>query len=167
MMLTSLLLAISLMPGNQTAQDPDIAPLRHNEKRLYQLKDLEKTTIVLKDKHEFKSWVMDTDSKRAEGMMFLEDKDFTEKQAMVFVFSSARELKFWMRNTLVPLDIAYVDATGRIVRTYTMKALDETTDYGSYGNAKYAIEFKAGLFKKLGVRAGDYVGISSRVKAKD
>lgn len=166
MMLTSLLLAISILPA-QTQQDPDIAPLRHNDKRLYQLKDLETTTIVLKDKHELKAWVMDTDAKRAEGMMFLEDKDFTEKQAMVFVFSSARELRFWMRNTLVPLDIAYVDSTGRIVRTYTMKALDETTDYSSYGNAKYAIEFKAGLFKKLGVRAGDYVAISSRVKAKD
>lgn len=166
MMLTSLLLAISILPA-QTQQDPDIAPLRHNDKRLYQLKDLETTTIVLKDKHELKAWVMDTDAKRAEGMMFLEDKDFTEKQAMVFVFSAARELRFWMRNTLVPLDIAYVDSTGRIVRTYTMKALDETTDYSSYGNAKYAIEFKAGLFKKLGVRAGDFVAISSRVKAKD
>ncbi|MBX3114852.1 MAG: DUF192 domain-containing protein [Fimbriimonadaceae bacterium] len=166
MMLTSLLLAISILPA-QTQQDPDVAPLRHNDKRLYQLKDLETTTIVLKDKHELKAWVMDTDTKRAEGMMFLEDKDFTEKQAMVFVFSSARELRFWMRNTLVPLDIAYVDSTGRIVRTYTMKALDETTDYSSYGNAKYAIEFKAGLFKKLGVRAGDFVAISSRVKAKD
>lgn len=166
MMLTSLLLAISILPA-QTQQDPDIAPLRHNSKRLYQLKDLETTTIVLKDKHELKAWVMDTDAKRAEGMMFLEDKDFTEKQAMVFVFTTARELRFWMRNTLVPLDIAYVDSSGRIVRTYTMKALDETTDYSSYGNAKYAIEFKAGLFKKLGVRAGDYVAISSRVKAKD
>lgn len=166
MMLTSLLLAISILPA-QTQHDPDIAPLRHNDKRLYQLKDLETTTIVLKDKHELKAWVMDTDAKRAEGMMFLEDKDFTEKQAMVFVFSAARELRFWMRNTLVPLDIAYVDSTGRIVRTYTMKALDETTDYSSYGNAKYAIEFKAGLFKKLGVRAGDFVAISSRVKAKD
>ncbi|QYK53971.1 MAG: DUF192 domain-containing protein [Fimbriimonadaceae bacterium] len=166
MMLTSILLAISILP-TQNQQDPDIAPLRHNEKRLYQLKDLETTTIVLKDKHELKAWVMDTDAKRSEGMMFLEDKDFTEKQAMVFVFTAARELRFWMRNTLVPLDIAYVDSSGRIVRTYTMKALDETTDYSSYGNAKYAIEFKAGLFKKLGVRAGDYVAISSRVKAKD
>jgi len=167
MMLTSLLFALTFVPTQQPVQDPDIAPLRHNAKRTYQLKDLEKTTVVLKDKHEFSTWVMDTDLKRSEGMMFLEDKDFTEKQAMIFVFTSPRELRFWMRNTLVPLDIAYVDAAGRIVRTYTMKALDETTDYSSYGNAKYAIEFKAGLFKKLGVKAGDMVGISSRVKAKD
>lgn len=165
-MLTSLLLALSMLP-TQTAQDPDIAPLRHNPKRMYQLKDLDTTTVVLKDKHELKTWVMDTDAKRAEGMMFVEDKDFTEKQAMIFVFTSARELRFWMRNTLVPLDIAYVDSSGRIVKTYTMQSLDETTDYSSHGMSKYAIEFKAGLLKKLGVKAGDMVGISSRVKAKD
>lgn len=168
-MLTSLLLAVALMQSspNQPEQDPQIAPFRHNDHRQFQLKDLETTTVVFKDKYKIVCWVMDTNVRRAEGMMFLEDQDFTEDQGMIFVFSQPQPLSFWMHNTLVPLDIAYVDSSGRIIQTYTMKALDETSDYSSKGNAKYAIELKAGLLKKKGIKIGDYVSISSRIKSKD
>src|SRR5690606_5938912 len=134
------------MPAMQakTGQDPEIAPLRHNEQRQYQLKDLATTTVVFNDDRQVVCWVMDESVKRAEGMMHLEEQDFTEDQGMIFVFDQPQPLSFWMQNTLVPLDIAYVDSTGRIFKTYTMQALDTTSDYSSKGNAKYAIELKAG-----------------------
>lgn len=168
-MLTSLLLALAMLqpPQSQPDQEPKIAPVRHNKDRQYQVEDLGTTTVVFNDKDKVVCWVMDEAVKRAEGMMFLEDEDFTEDQGMIFVFSQPQPLSFWMHNTLVPLDIAYVDSSGRIIKTYTMKALDETSDYGSKGNAKYAIELKAGYLKKHRVKPGDYVSISSRVKAKD
>jgi uncharacterized membrane protein (UPF0127 family) len=161
-MLASLLLAVAAMP----LSSPDDEP-RFISQRYFQLKDLKTAKITLKEKHPLTAWVMDDNPKRTEGMMFVKDTDITEQQAMIFVFSVAQELRFWMRNTLVPLDIAYIDPNGRIVKTYTMRALDENTDYSSQGRAMFALETKAGLFKKLEIKAGDYVQIPSTVKAKD
>ncbi|MBX3110684.1 MAG: DUF192 domain-containing protein [Fimbriimonadaceae bacterium] len=138
-----------------------------NPFRRFQLKDLAKATIKVDGKHEFTAWIMDTDAKRMEGMMFLEDSDFTEKQAMVFVFKEAEPLSFWMKNTKVPLDIAYCGKDKVINTVYTMSAFDTTSNYSSRQASMYAIEFKAGVFKKLGIRPGAKVDIPSTVKAKD
>jgi len=164
-MLSSLIIFLAVT--HPEAQTAPAQSQRHVEQRYFQLKDLDTAKISFKEKDELTVWVMDSNLKRAEGMMFLKDSDFTEKQGMIFVFTAAQELRFWMRNTLVPLDIAYVDERGKILSTYTMKALDEETDYSSLGRSKYAIEVKAGLFKKLKIMPGDMVQIPSTIKAKD
>lgn len=133
--------------------------------RMYQLKDLKTTKISIPEKMDLTVWIMDTNSKRAEGMMHLLDTDFTEKQGMLFVFNRAAYQRFWMRNTLVDLDIAYIHANGKINSIYTMKALDETTDYSSAAASLFVLEAKAGLFKKLGVKVGDVISIPKDVKA--
>lgn len=140
---------------------------RNNPNRMFQVDDLQRVKIKVNGKHEFDAWVMDTELKRQEGMMFLEDQDFKKTDAMVFVFRDAQPLKFWMRNTLVPLDIMYVNERKAIIKTYTMKARDEVTDYSSNGNAKYAIEFKAGIFKELGIKSGQKVEIPDSVKSDE
>ena len=109
---------------------------------------------------------MDTELKRQEGMMFLELQDVSEKQGMIFVFRREYPLAFWMQNTLIALDIAYLDEDGVIVKIYTMKPLDTVTDYSSGKYAKYALEVRAGLFKKLKVEVGQKVEIPATVKAK-
>lgn len=162
-MLSSVLLFILTNQNEPIAQSEP----RHVPQRTFQVKDLQTAKISFKNKHELTVWVMDTNAKRSEGMMFLKDSDFTEKQGMIFVFRYAQPLGFWMRNTLVDLDIAYVDQAGRIVSIYTMKSLDETTDYGSRSNAMFAIETKAGLLKKLDIKPGDTVQIPSTIKAKE
>lgn len=180
-MLISLLTLMLFSPPQDTTsvgQDEttkDIAPLRHNDYRVHQVGDLQKVDIKIHSKksdgtkaeHPLKVWVMDTYGKRQEGMMFLEDQDFTEKQGMLFVFPQAEYQRFWMRNTLVPLDIAYISADKTINSTYTMRALDERTDYSSAGRSTWVLEAKAGLFKKLGIKKGDKVDIPDSVKAKD
>ena len=138
-----------------------------NPFRRFQLKDLGKATIKIDGKHEFTAWIMDTDAKRMEGMMFLEESDFTEKNAMVFVFKDPEPLSFWMKNTKVPLDIAYVGKDKVINTVYTMSAFDTTSNYSSRQASMYAIEFKSGLFKKLGIRPGSKVEIPATVKAKE
>lgn len=148
--------------GEQTTQDKH----RHIPQRMYQLDDLERAKIKIGE-HEFNAWIMDSYLKRMEGMMFLENSDFKDTDAMIFVFKEAEPQRFWMKNTLVPLDIAYCSADKKILNTYTMKALDIDTDYSSAGPSKYVIEFRAGLFKKLGIKAGMTVEIPDKVKAKD
>lgn len=147
-------------------QDQEVT-LRIVRERTFQLKDLQKADITINEKHPLKVWVMDEEAKRQEGMMFLKDTDFTEKQGMIFVFLNDEPLRFWMKNTYVPLDIAYIGSDGVINSTYTMKAFDTYTDYSSKKDSMYALEVKSGLFSKLGIKAGMKVSIPKEVKAKD
>lgn len=134
-----------------------------NPKRIYQLSELKRTTIAVAGK-KVQVWIMDTPSKRNEGMMFLKDGDVKPNEGMLFVFSYSQPLSFWMQNTLIPLDIAYIDAKGKILNTEQMKALD-VTGVPSKGEALYALEMKKGAFKRLGIKAGAKAVIPRSVKA--
>lgn len=153
-MRTSTLLLSTAMAAMALAQNPD---------RIYQLKDL-KTATITAGPRKIKVWIMDTPTKRSEGMMFLKDKDVRMDQGMLFVFASPQPMGFWMRNTLIPLDIAYVDKAGKILNIAQMKALDES-NVPSKGSALYALEMKKGAFKKLGIKAGMKLGIPKAIKA--
>jgi uncharacterized membrane protein (UPF0127 family) len=141
-------------------------PRRKVKERQFQLDDLTQVTISVRE-HKFKVWVMDDHLKRQEGMMFLQDGDVKPDEGMIFVFPDIQGRRFWMKNTLIPLDIAYLNLDGKILNTYTMRALDTTTDYSSHGGAIYVVELKAGTFAKKGIRAGDKFMIPQEVVARD
>ncbi len=85
---------------------------------------------------------------------------------MLFVFAQSQPLAFWMKNTYVPLSIAYIDGRGAIVNIMDMKPHDEST-HPSAGPALYALEMKQGWFKDRGIVAGDrVVGLDLAGKAK-
>jgi hypothetical protein len=99
--------------------------------------------------------VAQSEEDRARGLMFR--KELPRDQGMLFVFETPQHLSFWMRNTQVPLDIAFVAADGRILNILQMKPLDEGPRYESNGPAQYAIEANRGWFKNNGVKAGDKI----------
>ena len=75
---------------------------------------------------------------------------------MLFVYPDEQDLSFWMKNTLIPLSIAYIDAQGRIVDIQDMKPLDDDPpNYVSAEPAKYALEVNQGFFDEHGVKVGD------------
>ena len=75
---------------------------------------------------------------------------------MLFVYPEERELSFWMKDTLVPLSIAFMDSEGRIVDIQDMKALDDRPPhYTSAEPARYALEVNEGFFDERGVEVGD------------
>jgi uncharacterized protein len=79
-----------------------------------------------------------------------------ENAGMLFVYPDERELSFWMKDTLIPLSIAFMDAEGRIVDIQDMKALDDTPPhYTSAEPARYALEVNEGFFDERGVEVGD------------
>jgi uncharacterized membrane protein (UPF0127 family) len=84
------------------------------------------------------------------------------QRGMLFVFPSERFCSFWMLNTVIPLDIAYVNADGQIITTYTMAPL-ETRLYPSVEPAMFALETRAGLLAELGIGPGDRVEIPEAV----
>ena len=75
---------------------------------------------------------------------------------MVFVFDRSAPRAFWMKNTFIPLSIAFVGADGRILNIDDMAPQDETSHW-SNGPAMYAIEVRKGWFAERGIRAGDRV----------
>jgi uncharacterized membrane protein (UPF0127 family) len=75
---------------------------------------------------------------------------------MLFVFEAPQPLAFWMKNTYIPLSIAFVDRNGRILNLEDMRPQDESTHW-SMGEALYAIEMRQGWFAAKGIAAGDVV----------
>jgi len=99
--------------------------------------------------------VASTPDKQERGLMFRQS--LPEDEGMLFIFKEPQELNFWMRNTLIPLDIAFIGADGVILNIHHAKPLDESIQYRSAGAAKYVVETNQGWFSKHGIRPGDKV----------
>jgi hypothetical protein len=83
---------------------------------------------------------------------------------MLFVFERSEPQAFWMKNTFIPLSIAFIDAEGRIVNIEDMAPQTENS-HRSRGPVLYALEMRKGWFAERGIRAGDRVeGIEARKK---
>ncbi|WP_119066637.1 DUF192 domain-containing protein [Rubrobacter indicoceani] len=100
--------------------------------------------------------VADSSQEMSQGLMFRES--LGENCGMLFAYPDERDLSFWMRNTLIPLSIAYADSEGEIVDLQDMEALDdEPPNYASSEPAQYALEVNVGFFERNGVRVGDVI----------
>ncbi len=100
--------------------------------------------------------IADTDVERQTGLMGR--SALAEDAGMLFVFEGEQTLSFWMKNTLIPLSIAYIDAQGRIVDIQDMQPLDDTPPhFVSAEPARYALEVNQGFFEERGVTVGDTV----------
>ncbi len=104
--------------------------------------------------------VADTPQESQRGLM---NRTTLEQDAgMLFVYDQERLRSFWMKNTLIPLSIAYIDAEGRIVDIQDMQPLDETP-HPSAEPARYALEVNQGFFDERGVMVGDMVDLGAFV----
>ena len=75
---------------------------------------------------------------------------------MLFLYESPRKLSFWMKNTLIPLDILFFDQEYLLVRTWSMEPCesDPCKRYSSGAEAQYALEVPAGFVKQHGILPG-------------
>jgi uncharacterized membrane protein (UPF0127 family) len=98
--------------------------------------------------------VADNIAEQEKGLMYR--KSLGEDRGMLFVYPAERELSYWMKNTYIPLSIAYIDSEGRIVDILDMKPLDDKPPhYTSSEPVQYALEVNKGFFEKEGVKEGD------------
>jgi len=102
------------------------------------------------------AWVeiVATPATRNRGLMFREALD--ADHGMLFIFPDEQPRSFWMRNTRIPLSIAYADSVGRIVHIADMKPFSERS-VPSGAPARYALEMERGWFVRHGVRPGDTI----------
>ena len=86
---------------------------------------------------------------------------------MLFVFDAPQPLTFWMKNTYIPLSIAFIGADGRILNIEDMAPQTESA-HNSRGAAMFALEMKKGWFAQFEITAGDRVdGLAKAPKAKE
>lgn len=79
-----------------------------------------------------------------------------KNDGMLFVFEQPQIVSIWMKNTLIPLSVAFIDEQGRIINIAEM--LPQTLDtHSSLAPARYALEMNAGWFDKHGILAGKAV----------
>jgi len=99
--------------------------------------------------------IADTPQSRAVGLMNREN--MARSAGMLFVFERAQPVAFWMRNTLIPLDMLFIAADGTVKRIHENAVpLDETSIPGGNG-IQYVLEINGGLSRAMGISVGSVV----------
>ena len=106
-------------------------------------------------KQAVKAQVAATEDTRQLGLMHRASMPVNE--GMLFVFAQLGYHAMWMRNTLIPLSVAYLDDAGKIVSIHEMEALNETS-HQAKGPVRFALEMNAKWFSKNDVKVGDIIG---------
>jgi uncharacterized protein len=101
--------------------------------------------------HLIRAEVADTMESRSRGLMFRQQ--LGPNEGMLFVFQESSPQCFWMRNTVLPLSIAFVADDGTVVNIADMKPLDESS-HCSAKPVRFALEMEQGWFRKRGIKAG-------------
>lgn len=99
--------------------------------------------------------VADDAQERSQGLMHRQS--MATSAGMLFVYEQPQFVSFWMRNTLIPLDMLFIDETGVVQRIHENAVpLDETAIPGGDG-IQYVLEINGGLSSRLGIEVGSEV----------
>ena len=96
-----------------------------------------------------------TPEEQARGLMFREE--MAQLAGMLFVYPSERNVSFWMRNTLIPIDMIFIDAVGRVVRVHENAVPLDETAIPAGAPTLAVLEINGGMADRLGIDAGDEV----------
>jgi uncharacterized membrane protein (UPF0127 family) len=102
--------------------------------------------------------VAKSEAVRSKGLMGRETLPWNE--GMLFVFDSDQVLTFWMRNTKIPLSIAFLDKKGQVRDIFDMTPYDESL-VSSTGPCRYALEVNRGFFEECGLVPGDRIDLGA------
>ena len=98
--------------------------------------------------------VADDPAERAQGLMFVEE--LGPREGMLFVYEAERPgIAFWMRNTLIPLDMIFADAEGVVVSVHANAMPLDETPIPAGAPAQFVLEVPGGRAAALGIEAGD------------
>ena len=97
--------------------------------------------------------VASTHEKRLQGLMHR--KTLPENKGMLFIYSSERIIKLWMKNTYIPLSVAFLNKEKKIINIEKMKPNQTKVIYRSKDLALYAVEVNQGWFETNKISVGD------------
>jgi len=111
--------------------------------------------------HSFSVEIVDTPESRAQGLMYREA--LAPDAGMLFDFKESRPVSFWMRNTLIPLDMVFITAEGLVANVHAQAQPHDPTSIPSDGPVMFVLEIPGGRAAELGIAAGDRV-VHPRIK---
>ena len=95
----------------------------------------------------------DDASERARGLMFREK--LPSSHGMLFVYPSPQRVGFWMKNTLIPLDMVFVDPSGTVLRIHENAIPHDQTVIDGGDGVLAVLEVNGGMARRIGIRVGD------------
>jgi hypothetical protein len=126
---------LGLTAGPALACAPDVAEMRG-------------TGAVMR----FAVELADDAAERARGLMFRES--LPSSAGMLFVYEAPRRASFWMENTLIPLDMIFMDATGTVTRVHENAIPGDRTPIAGGDGVRFVLEINGGLAGQLGLGPG-------------
>ncbi|HEY4542975.1 MAG TPA: DUF192 domain-containing protein [Noviherbaspirillum sp.] len=112
-------------------------------------------TALTAGMHVIRAEVASREEQRRQGLMFR--KTMAQNEGMVFVFDSPAQVCMWMKNTFLPLSVAFIDGDGRIVNIEHMQP-QTTGQHCAQRPVSYALEMNQGWFEKKGIKPGMKIG---------
>jgi uncharacterized membrane protein (UPF0127 family) len=107
------------------------------------------------DKATLQTEIAANEEQREIGLMYV--TRLPDNEGMIFLMPSVGPVSFWMKNTLIPLSIAFIDSRGVILDIHDMKALDETPIQSESDHVAYALETNLHWFALNGIKPGDKI----------
>jgi uncharacterized membrane protein (UPF0127 family) len=132
--------------------------LRAENARAEAALDLRRETLFVisaSGRHRFEVEIAETPQARSRGLMYREA--LAADAGMLFDFQEEREVAFWMRNTLIPLDMIFIEASGRVahIARETVPLSEELVP--SRAVVRFVLEVPGGTAAQLGIVPGDVV----------
>ena len=113
------------------------------------------TIVTAKGRYSFKVEVAETPGQLEQGLMFR--RELAPDAGMLFDFKQPTMATMWMRNTLIPLDMLFVDAQGRIVNIHERAVPQSDAIIAAAAPVRVVIELNGGTAERLGIKPGDRV----------
>jgi len=113
------------------------------------------TIVTASGPQRFTVEVATTPAQMEQGLMFR--RSLAPDAGMIFDFTAPAAAAMWMKNTLIPLDMLFVDAQGRIIGIHERAVPESLDTIASPAPARAVIELNGGTAARLGIRAGDKV----------
>ena len=120
------------------------------------------TELKIKDKV-FNLWLAINPKQQKEGLSSLGSDEVDINEGMLFIYPVNDIQTFWMKGTLIDLDIAFIDENGEICDIYNMKH-SSTEYFSSTKNIRYVLELREGAFEKLNLVVGDKIEMPQIIK---
>lgn len=108
-------------------------------------------------RHLFEAWRAESRPTREQGFMFVEDDAVRPDQAMIFTYDPPEHVTMWMKNTLLALDMLFVDPRGCVVTIKQNARPGSLATIGSRVPVALVVELKAGTVAASGIAIGDRV----------
>ena len=143
--------------------NPSFAQYKAAKRASYYQPQVLPTIDATLSSHNLKIMIARTEFEKAKGLMFY--TEIASDTGMLFVYNQPQKLSFWMRNTIIPLDLVYL-SEDLVVTEFIKnmepgygKRVDTLPHYDSENLVQYALELKAGYIEKLGIKIGDRLEI--------